>query len=141
MMALVGLVLLIACTNVALLILARSAARQREFAIRIATGASWLRILRQLTLDSLTIVFAGAALGWTLAICATRLLAHWARIDASLAPDCHVLWFTLAVASLVAIAFSLAPFFRTMHISVDETLPWHSACSPSCSSRPASTAP
>jgi predicted permease len=122
MMALVGLVLLIACTNVALLILARSAARQREFAIRIATGASWLRILRQLTLDSLTIVFAGAALGWTLAICATRLLAHWARIDAGLAPDCHVLWFTLAVASLVVIAFSLAPFFRTMHISVDETL-------------------
>ena len=62
MMALVGLVLLIACTNVALLILARCAARQREFAIRIATGASPLRILRQLALDSLVIVIAGAAL-------------------------------------------------------------------------------
>jgi predicted permease len=122
MMALVGLVLLIACTNVALLILARSAARQREFAIRIATGASFLRILRQLALDSLAIVIAGAALGWILAIAATRLLAHWARIDAGLAPDKHVLWFTLGVASLVAAVFSLTPFSRTMRIGLDEAL-------------------
>ena len=122
MMALVGLVLLIACTNVALLILSRCAARQREFAIRIATGASSIRILRQLALDSFAIVLAGAGLGWLFAITATRVLAHWARIGAGLAPDRHVLWFTLAVASLVAIAFSLAPFSRTMHIGVDETL-------------------
>jgi predicted permease len=122
MMALVGLVLLIACTNVALLILARCAARQREFAIRIATGASPLRILRQLALDSFAIVIAGASLGWMLAIAATRLLAHWARIGAGLAPDRHVLWFTLAVASFVAIAFSLTPFSRTMRIGVDDAL-------------------
>jgi len=122
MMALVGLVLLIACTNVALLILARSAVRQREFAIRIATGASSIRILRQLALDSLAIVLAGAGLGWLLAIAATRMLAHWARIDAGLAPDRHVLWFTLAVASLVAVAFSLTPFSQTLHISPDQAL-------------------
>jgi predicted permease len=122
MMALVGLVLLIACTNVALLILARSAARQREFAIRIATGASSLRILRQLAFDSFAIVLAGAGLGWLLAIFATRMLAHWARISAGLAPDRHVLWFTLAVASLVAIAFSLTPFAQTLHISPDHAL-------------------
>lgn len=122
MMALVGLVLLIACTNVALLILARCAARQREFAIRIATGASSIRILRQLAFDSFAIVVAGAGLGWLLAIVATRLLAHWARIDAGLAPDRHVLWFTLAVASLVAIAFSFTPFSQTLHISPDQAL-------------------
>jgi len=122
MMALVGLVLLIACINVALLILARCAARQREFAIRIATGASSLRILRQLALDSFTIVIASAALGWMFAIAATRMLAHWAHIGAGLAPDRHVLWFTLAVASLVAIAFSLTPFSRTMRVGVDQAL-------------------
>jgi predicted permease len=122
MMALVGLVLLIACTNVALLILARCAARQREFAIRIATGASSIRILRQLSFDSFAIVVAGAGLGWLLAIAATRLLARWARIDAGLAPDRRVLWFTLAVASLVAIAFSFTPFSQTLHISPDQAL-------------------
>jgi predicted permease len=122
MMALVGLVLLIACTNVALLILARCAARQREFAIRIATGASSIRILRQLAFDSFAIVVAGAGLGWLLAVAATRLLARWARIDAGLAPDRHVLWFTLAVASLVAIAFSFTPFSQTLHISPDQAL-------------------
>jgi len=122
MMALVGLVLLIACTNVALLILARCAARRREFAIRIATGASSTRILRQLAFDSFTIVVAGAGLGWLLAIAATRLLAYWARIDAGLAPDRHVLWFTLGVASVVAVAFSFAPYSQTLHISPDQAL-------------------
>ncbi|WP_109488541.1 ABC transporter permease [Occallatibacter savannae] len=122
MMALVGLVLLIACTNVALLILARSATRQREFAIRIATGASSLRILRQLAFDSFAIVVAGAGLGWLLAIAVTSVLAHWARIEAGLAPDRHVLSFTLAVASLVAIAFSFTPFSQTLNISPDQAL-------------------
>ena len=122
MMALVGLVLLIACTNVALLILSRCAARQREFAIRIATGASSIRILRQLALDSFAIVLAGAGLGWLFAITATRVLAHWARIGAGLAPDRHVLWFTFAVASVVAVAFSLTPFSQTLHISPDQAL-------------------
>ena len=122
MMALVGLVLLIACTNVALLILARCTARQREFAIRIATGASSSRILRQLMAESVVIVAAGATLGSVLAIAATRVLAHWARIDAGLNPDRHVLLFTLATASLVAIAFSLTPFARAMQISVDQAL-------------------
>lgn len=133
-MALVGLVLLIACTNVALLILARSAARQREFAIRIAVGARSFRILRPLALDSFAIVLAGAGLGWLLAIFATRMLAHRARIDAGLAPDRHVLWFTLAVASVVAVAFSLTPFSHAIHISADQALrstPQMASASPS----------
>ncbi len=122
MMALVGLVLVIACTNVALLIVTRCAARQREFAIRIATGARPSRILRQLMAESVVIVALGATLGWLLAIWATRMLALWARIDAGLNPDRHVLLFTLVVASLVAIVFSLTPFSLAVRISVDQVL-------------------
>lgn len=122
MMALVGLVLLIACTNVSLLILARCTARQREFAIRVATGASAGRIFRQLLTESVLLVASGAALGWGIAIAATRVLAHWARIDSGLAPDRRVLLFTLAVASIVAITFSLAPFARAMGFSVEQAL-------------------
>jgi predicted permease len=122
MMALVGFVLLIACTNVALLIVARCTGRQREFAIRIATGASSARILRQLVAESVVVVGTGAALGWLLAIASTRVLAHWARIDAGLSPDRRVLFLTLAIASLVAIAFSLTPFSRVMQASVDQAL-------------------
>ncbi len=122
MMALVGLVLLIACTNVALLILAKCTAREREFAIRMATGASSSRILRQLAAESLVIVAAGATLGSVLAIAATRVLAHWARIDAGLSPDRRVLLFTLVISSLVAVAFSLTPFSRATQISLDQAL-------------------
>ncbi len=122
MMALVGLVLLIACTNVGLLILARNAARQREFAIRMATGARPGRIFRQLLTESVLLVAAGAGLGWALALTATRVLAEWARIGAGLAPDRTVLLFTLGVSVLVAVAFSLAPFRSTMRLSMEEAL-------------------
>ena len=122
MMALVALVLLIAVSNVALLIVARNAARQREFAIRIATGARASRVFRQLLTESVLLVFAGAALGWILAIGATRVLAVWAQIDTGLAPDRLVLLFTLGTASLVALVFSLAPFRSAVQISLDQAL-------------------
>ena len=122
MMALVGLVLLIACTNVALLILARNAARQREFAVRMAIGASSFRLFRQLLAESLLIVSAGAGLGWALAVQATHALAIWAKIDTGLAPDRSVLIFTLAVASLAALAFGLAPLWTTLRIAVEQAL-------------------
>ena len=72
--------------------------------------------------ESLVIVTAGTTLGSALAIAATRVLAHWARIDAGLNPDRRVLLFTLVIASLVAIAFSLTPFARAMQISLDQAL-------------------
>ncbi len=122
MMALVGLVLLIACTNVALLILARNAAREREFAIRMAAGARPARIFRQLLTESIVLVGAGAALGWGLALVATRALAASAQIEAGLAPDHTVLLVTLGISIAVALAFSLAPFRRTMQLSVDRAL-------------------
>lgn len=122
MMALVALVLVIACTNVALLVVARNIARQREFAIRIATGARPSQIFRQLLTESVLLVFAGASLGWILSIGATRALALWARIDTGLAPDRLVLLFTLLTSSLVAFVFSLVPFRSALLLSVDQAL-------------------
>jgi predicted permease len=122
MMALVGLVLAIACTNVALLILARNAARQREFAIRIATGARPTRIFRQLLTESALLVVAGAALGWTLALAATHALAVWVKIDTGFAPDRLVLFFTLGISSLVAFVCSLVPFRSTRRLNVEQAL-------------------
>jgi predicted permease len=72
--------------------------------------------------ESIVVVAVGAILGSALAVAATRVLAHWARIDSGLDPDRHVLLFTLIIASLVAIAFSLTPFSRAMRISVDQSL-------------------
>ncbi|HZQ19088.1 MAG TPA: ABC transporter permease [Terriglobales bacterium] len=127
MMALVGLVLLIACTNVALLILARNAARQSEFAVRLAIGAHASRLFRQLLTESLLLTAAGAVLGWALAIAATRALALWGRIDAGLAPDKHVLIFTVAIASLTAFVFGLVPLHGVMRIAVEQELKSSSA--------------
>ncbi|HEY1903466.1 MAG TPA: ABC transporter permease [Terracidiphilus sp.] len=122
MMALVGLVLLIACTNVALLVVARNSARQREFAVRMALGARAARVFRQLLAESSLLVGAGAALGWALAVGATRALAAWARIDSGLAPDWRVLIFTLVLASLSAFAFGLIPMRGTMRIAIEQEL-------------------
>ena len=122
MMALVGLVLLIACTNVALLILARNARRQREFAVRVATGARPLRILRQLFTESVLLVSAGTLLGWLFAYAGTRALAAWAKLETGIAPDSTVLWFTLGTAAAVSLAFSMAPFRQVFQISIEQTL-------------------
>ena len=122
MMALVGLVLLIACTNVALLIMTRNTVRQREFAVRMAVGARASRIFRQLLAESLLLVSAGALLGWGLAVGATRALAAWARIDAGLTPDWRVLVFTFGIASLSALAFGLIPMRSTMRIAIEREL-------------------
>jgi len=121
-MVLVVLVLLIACTNVVLLILARNAAREREFAVRLAIGARPARVFRQLLTESLLLVSAGAGLGWVLAIAATKALALWARIDAGLAPDRHVLIFTLIVACLVAFVFGLIPLRIALRVSLEQAL-------------------
>ena len=127
MMALVGLVLLIACTNVALLVLARHAARRRDFVVRIAVGAQRLALFRQLLAESLLLVTIGAGLGWLLAIAATHALAGWAGIDTGLAPDRHVLLFTLLIASLAALVFGLVPWAATSRIRVEQELKSNSA--------------
>lgn len=109
LMAMVGLVLLIALANVVMLLLARNAMRQREFSMRQALGAGRGELLRQLLTESLILVSAGGALAWCFAQMATRLLGQWAQIESSLAPDRTVLLFTLGVLTLAGLLFGLAP--------------------------------
>lgn len=114
----VGIVLLIACANVAGLLLARGAAREREMAVRLAMGAARWRVIRQLLTESLLLSFVGAATGAGLAYAGakglTAFFAHnaYIRMDLSLQPDVRVLFFAIAVAFLTGIGFGLAPAFR-----------------------------
>jgi predicted permease len=115
LMALVALVLLIACANVANLLLARGAARQKEFAMRLAVGAGRYRLIRQLLTESLLLAMLGAAAGLLLAYWADRLLLRMvsnggaASVPLDIHPDLRVLAFTLGVTVLTAILFGLIP--------------------------------
>ena len=109
LMTMVGLVLLIALSNVAMLLMARNATRVREFSLRLALGASRGDLFRQLLTESLLLVSAGGVLAWLFAASATRALAVWAQIESSLAPDSMVLYFTLSILVLAALLFGLAP--------------------------------
>ncbi|MFZ1011756.1 MAG: ABC transporter permease, partial [Terracidiphilus sp.] len=109
LMTMVGLVLLIALSNVAMLLLARNTTRRREFALRLALGAGRKVLFRQLLTESAVLVVCGGLLAWLFAGWATRALAAWAQIESSLAPDRTVLLFTLATLALAALLFGLAP--------------------------------
>ncbi len=110
LMAMVGLVLLIALTNLVMLLMARNAARQREFSLRLALGARPAELLRQLLTESALLVLLGGALAWGFALLATRVLGRWALIESSLAPDRTVLLFTCAVLAASALLLGIAPF-------------------------------
>lgn len=122
LMTLVGLVLVIACTNVAMLLVAKKGARRREFSLRLALGASRWQIFRQLLLESVLLVAAGAALGWIFALVATRALAAWSQIETGLTPDATVLLFTVVICAMAALLFGLAPLFPALRASVAESL-------------------
>jgi predicted permease len=109
LMAMVGFVLLIAMTNVVMLLTARNAARQREFSMRLALGAGRRDLLRQLLAESFLLVASGGVLAWVFAKMATRALASWAQIESSLAPDRTVLAFALGILVVAALLFGLAP--------------------------------
>ena len=119
LMALVGLVLIIACANVANLLLARSRARSREIAIRLAIGAGRLRLLRQLLIESLVLAFVGCILGLGLAYGGIRFLQTIkiptdipVVIDPRL--DSRVLLFSLGAAFLSALVFGIAPAWQAL---------------------------
>jgi predicted permease len=118
-MGLVLLVLLIACTNVAMLILARNAQRQREIAVRVALGAGCTPLARQLLAESFLLVAAGAGLGWALAAWVAPMLARTIstmQYDVSFHTDARVLAFTLIIATLATLIFGLAPLYGAMRI-------------------------
>lgn len=118
LMTLVGLVLLIACVNVTMLLVARKSARQREFSLRLALGARYSRIFQQLLLESSLLVLSGAVLGWIFATWATRALAVWAEVESGLAPDRSVLLFTFAISGCVALLLGLAPLRQATNAPV-----------------------
>jgi putative ABC transport system permease protein len=127
----VGFVLLIACINVANLVLARGAVRQKELAIRSALGAGRVRIARQLLTESLLLASLGGASGLLLAAWSSQLLFRIFRLDHlhlpgreldSIPIDNHVLAFALLVSCLTGILFGLAPAFSTMRRDVNEPL-------------------
>ena len=122
LMALVTLVLAIACSNVAMLIVARNASRQRDFSLRMALGAQRGALLRQLFLESGLLVICGASLGWLFALVATRALAAWFELDITLAPDLTALLFTSVVSMLAALVFGLAPIRTTINTPVTEAI-------------------
>ncbi len=118
LMWLVGMVLLIACTNVAMMIQARNATSRREFSVRMAMGASKMAIFRYLLAESVLLVVAGAALGWGFALVATRALAAWSEIETGLSPDRTVLLFTIGISAAAAMVFGLAPLFSAVSAPV-----------------------
>jgi predicted permease len=127
LMAVVALVLLIACANLANFLLARAAARQREISTRLALGSSRARIVRQSLIETLLLSLAGGLLGLGIAFGATRALIVFvshgnANIAMSSRPDMRVLLFTLAVSLLTGLLFGLAPALSAARIGAANTL-------------------
>jgi putative ABC transport system permease protein len=120
LLSVAGTVLLIACANLANLMLARAGAREREIAVRIAIGASRGRLVRQLLAESLLLALLGAAFGWFLAQALSRFLlslfnslgARGSVYSLDLRADWRAIAFTLGVAVLTCVLFGLGPAFR-----------------------------
>jgi predicted permease len=127
LMGVVGIVLLIACANVANMLLAKATTRQREIAIRLAIGAGRARLVRQLLVESLLLSGLGGFLGLLITIWTTNLLMAYRpplpiTFIFDLGIDWRVLFFTLAVSILTGVVFGLAPAFRASRTDLVSSL-------------------
>jgi predicted permease len=127
LMAMVAVVLLIACANIANLLLARSAARQREIAVRLSIGASRARLIRQLLTESTLVAVLGGAAGiataqWASAFLARMALGGPGAVPPAFALDLRVLAFAAALSLATGTLFGLAPAFRTTRVQLTDAL-------------------
>ena len=127
MVVAVGLVLLVACANIASLLLARALARRRELSVRLALGSSRWRIARLLFIESLIVAVTGAALGlvfasWSSALLVQQLSTWQSTVSLDLALDWRVLAFTAALACLSAIIAGVAPVLGLKSVAPGEAL-------------------
>ena len=127
LMAIVGLVLLIACSNVANLLIARATARQKEIAVRLALGASRGRLICQLLQESLLLAGAGGLVGIGLAVLMNRMLLGFlppciSQLTVEAAPDLRVLAFTFAISILTGLIFGIVPALQSTRPQLAGTL-------------------
>ncbi|MBO0858869.1 MAG: ABC transporter permease [Chloracidobacterium sp.] len=135
LMTTVAMVLLIACVNVANLLMARAATRRKEISVRLAVGASRFRLIRQLLTESLLLAMIGGAAGLFFArLCASALLAYLpeqTRGALDVAPDARVLGFTLGISVLTGLLFGLAPAWQSTRVDLTASLKDQSGASAS----------
>jgi predicted permease len=127
LMALVGVVLLIACANLANLLLARATARRKEIAVRLAIGSGRGRLIAQLVTESLLLSFVGGGLGVLFAIWASQgllmLVSNGPRLlPLDINPDARVLGFTIALSVVTGVVFGLVPALRATRVELASTL-------------------